>query len=363
MTLFLKLTAFLGILLIAQVLLSLSYDLRATGEADGPHLDLPGHLRVSVPDPDHYNAPPEVAAVQTYQRTNPIVGFAWQPSIDTSDGIVISWGDAPPGVVSTDEFGFVNSTAAIAQHRSGTPVDIVGLGASYMGGAQATFFDYFDLKGLFYYNLGQGRYTVPQFNAALQAYALPLKPKWIVYGLDEVSFLLIDDFEGWKRSGMDWFSYHGGSWCGPPRKSGFPHDQLHALGTLPHALYCAVERKVSKKSLVDLSEAQKRHLVDATRTCVLDAYHTACDNDIGFILLLIPSKTRMTSGPTAQNFLFERVVPDLQKSGMTIVDLREPFAAVEDPRSLYFAIDSHWNRHGVYIAAQEILRAVRGGRP
>jgi hypothetical protein len=357
-----KFTIFLLMLLLAQAILSLSYEVRPKGGAKGFAVDFFHLLRISIPDPDAYRAPAEILAIQQHQRIHRDLGFLWEPNIDTSDNVVIQWGDAPAGALCTDEFGFVNTAEAIAGRRAGMPVDIVGVGASYMGGAQGLFHEYFDLKGLSYYNLANNRFTIPQYNIALKAYALPMKPRWVVYGLNEVSFLMIDDFGAWKKSGKDWFAFHSGCWCGPPIRTGFPYDQLREINKPLLGLSAAIERKLFPSSLTDLSEARKKHLADATRDYVLDAYQTARQQGIGFILLLIPAKSRMVSGPSPQNFLFEQLLPQLASSGMTIVDLRKPFSQTEDPRSLYFAIDNHWNRQGIYIAAQEILRIIRKER-
>jgi len=214
---------------------------------------------------------------------------------------VLQWGDVPAGALSTDSFGFTNLPQAIALRKAGTPVDIVGVGASYMGGAQGLFHEYFWLKGLFYYNMAHGRFTLPLYNEAIRTAALPLKPRWIVYGLNEVSFHLIDDYEQWRRSGLDWFAFHSGSWCGPARKTGVPYDQLRAVWRPAFALYVAMEKKLSRKSLDRIDEKKKQRLIERSVYYVREAFELARANDVNFVVLFIPDKARMIGGPSPKN--------------------------------------------------------------
>jgi hypothetical protein len=221
-----------------------------------------------------------------------------------------------------------------------------------MGGAHSTLFEYFDLNGYTYHNMAHGRYTLPQYNVALHNYALQRKPKWLIYGLNEVSFALIPDYLQWKESGMDWFRFHSGSWCGPAIKTGFPHSLLQRWPRW-HRLYNAMMddmlRGAWNKSM------STSELVDKCEEYVLDAWHTAQQNDINFILLLIPTRNRMIVGPSATTKLFEKLIPRLKNQGVPMIDLEKNFRQVEDPATLYFQFDAHWNRTGVYRAAREIL--------
>lgn len=345
-TFFGKLLLFCILLLAAQTVISLDWSVERnleTGKAEA--------LRIGIPKP--YEPSQEILAIQQHQREHPELGFLWKPSIDTTDEVVVAWGDIPAGELTTGRFGFANSPSAIDMLRAGTPVDIVGVGASYMGGAQGLFHEYMALNGYYYYNMAHGRFTLPQYNIALERYAVELDPTWVVYGLNEVSFTLIPDFEGWRGSGLEWFDYHNGTWCGPTRKTGFPHDQLR-----PHPRLYRVYQSVIKSLLGGSAIGAKpspEEMVDKTFGYVHEAWQTARKHDIGFVLLLIPSRNRMIHGPSAATYLFEEIVPRLKQAGIPYIDLRKNYATVEDPSTLYFQFDAHWNRTGVYRAVREVL--------
>ncbi|NLG19128.1 MAG: hypothetical protein GX556_17530 [Fibrobacter sp.] len=355
----LKLFMFLVVLLALQAVISLDWQISpAKLASSGWCMNLFNLASVSIPDPDFYNAGPEIAFIQEHLKPHPSMGFLWKENIDTSDEVVIQWGDVPSGALSTDRFGFANVPEAIELSKTGRKVDIVGVGASFLAGAQGLFHEYFWIKDYFYYNMAQSRFTIPQFNAALLETALQLKPDWVVYELNEVSFVMIDDYENWKKSGINWFTYHCGSWCGPALKTGFPHDQLRRFARPLHGVYTSLNRKLFRPSL-DLKPAQKKKLVEKTINYIKEAHAAASEAGAGFILLCIPDKGRMINGPSPKYYLFEEVIPALKGTGINIIDLREPFSKADDPRQLYFQIDNHWNRQGIYIAAKEVLSVIR----
>ena len=43
-------------------------------------------------------------------------------------------------------------------------------------------------------------------------------------------------------------------------------------------------------------------------------------------------------------------MPLLRDDGIEVLDLKPVFAAEEDPRTLYFQVDAHWNGYGIYKA-------------
>jgi len=354
-----RFTAFLSLLLIAQTAISLLWEPDYGAPARAVFsLSLPGGWRVSLPDPDVRQMGPDIALLDSFVIPHPRCGFVWRPSIDTADNVVLQWGDLPSGALSTDRFGFINTPGAIALEKAGTPIDVIGVGASYMGGAAGTFHEYFWLKGLFYYNMAQGRYTLPLYNRVVTDLALPLKPRRILYGLNEVSHLLIDDCERWDKSGQDWMTFHSGSWCGPAIRSGFPYDQLRRWKPV-FALYVAIERTVVKKQMAQLDERQKTGLVEKSFGYIHEAWTATRAAGVEFTVLMIPEKGRALGGASPNLYFFERMEPLLREAGIQYVDLRAPFASADDPRDLYFAVDNHWNRNGIYLAAQEMMRFLR----
>jgi hypothetical protein len=337
------------VLLAAQVVISLDWEWERDLESGTIEA-----LKIAIPTP--YEPTPEVSAIQQYQREHSELGFLWKPSMDTADEVVIGWGDIPAGALTSDDFGFANSPDAIEMLRAGIPVDMVGVGASFMGGAQNLFHEYLALNGLFYYNMAHGRYTLPQYNIVLEEYALPLRPQWIVYGLNEVSFHLIPDFESWEKSGLSWFDYHSGTWCGPARKTGFPHDRLREYPRL-YRVYQSVMKSLFRGPRA-ADKPSREELLDKTYQYVVDAWKKARDAGSGFILLMIPGKQRMIQGPSPALYLFEELLPRLREAGVPLIDLRESYTKAEDPRMLYFRYDGHWNRTGVYMAAREVLEHI-----
>jgi hypothetical protein len=336
---------FILLVLILQIIVSMDWTIEhsmATGKAQA--------VRVGIPVP--YTPEPEIESIQKYQVEHPQLGFLWKPSVTVKDNLVVGWGDIPAGAISTDDIGFINSEEATRNAREGGAVDIIGIGASYIGGAQNLFYDYFALNGYSYHNLAQGRFTFPQYNVALEKYGLALKPKWVIYGVNEVSFTLIPDYEGWKTSGMGWFAYHSGTWCGPAITEGFPRDYLKKFPRINN-LYLGFMKKTFRGAFN--KKPSRKELVDKTEAYILDAWNTCRENGVGFIALLIPSKVRMVQGALPSLYLFEELLPRLKKKGVPYIDLRDDYRSVDDPSQLYFRQDAHWNGTGVYRAARQIL--------
>lgn len=349
-----KTMLFVGLILLMQALISLEYRVGAAREFVRGGVELFGLVNVSFPPAGGYEPTALVKQVQSHQELHPELGFVWEAGIDTSEEVVFQWADQDAAVLSTDERGFVNAPEAIARLEQGERPDIIGVGASFMQSAQSVLHEYLSLKGIFYYNMANQRYTIPQYNRAMEQYALPLKPHLIVYGLNEVSYTLIPDFEAWRQSGMDWFTYHSGTWCGPAIKTGFPHDRLRKYPRL-HGLYRAVADKLVPRSGGGRSRGG---LIERTGDYVLEAYDTARREGSAFVVLLIPSKQTVTT-PSTSSRLFDTLLPRLADAGVPVVDLRGDFAGMEDPLGLYYKMDGHWNRHGIMRAGRAIAGVVK----
>jgi hypothetical protein len=78
-------------------------------------------------------------------------------------------------------------------------------------------------------------------------------------------------------------------------------------------------------------------------------------NDVRFVVLLIPSKELALQGSSESGSVLEAVAAALRESDTPFVDLRESFAEREDPASLYYAVDGHWNRAGIDVAGRLLL--------
>jgi hypothetical protein len=93
---------------------------------------------------------------------------------------------------------------------------------------------------------------------------------------------------------------------------------------------------------------------------IVSGHDIAIQNGIRFLLLLVPSKQTALHGASREAEAFDALKPVLTDQGIAILDLREPFNEVEDPASLYYNLDGHWDKGGMRVAVDAILRALRG---
>lgn len=173
-------------------------------------------LRASFAD-TAYVPGQEIRAVQSYLKPHPRVGYLWKENLRPDKDRLLSWADEGGVGLSTDEVGFFNSPQAIQVRRSGHWPEIIGLGDSFMHNASFAFHDFFWQHGMFFYSMAMHRHCPPQYNLILKECALPIRPRWIVYGVFENDFTETTDFENWRTSGLNWFDYHSGTWYGPAR--------------------------------------------------------------------------------------------------------------------------------------------------
>jgi hypothetical protein len=285
------------------------------------------------------------------------LGFVWQRNVTPADSVIFEWADQGEFMLATDEFGFVNCPAAIEQRTQGEPVDIVAAGASFMQGANQIMYDFFSIFDMFYYNTATHRHTLPQYTIAAVEYAMPMKPRWIVYGVNEVAFGLIEDYEKWRASGKDWFSYHSGTWSGPPDR--------FTLCKAPGMGFC--------RPCQDLCFAMQRDMFGTPATSTWSdhqqlekalsylsaAAEEARKRGIGFVTLLIPGKQAAIYGSSPNDHLLDALGAELSRRDMRVLDLRPAFADADDPRELFYIIDGHWNKAGILLAARQLSEYLR----
>ncbi len=53
------------------------------------------------------------------------------------------------------------------------------------------------------------------------------------------------------------------------------------------------------------------------------------------------------------------LIDRIEAEGIAVVDLRKPFNASGNPRSLYYLDDGHWNKDGILTAARYIAQQYR----
>lgn len=299
----------------------------------------------------------EILAIQPHLRLDPRIGFTWNADVSADGNIVFEVADAEFKPLSTDPLGFINAPEAIAARAAGGPVDIIGLGDSFVEHAAHSFYTFFAVQGFTYYSMAIHRQAPPQYNIILEDNGLPLDPKWIVYGLFENDFRETEDFYSWKASGLDWFTFHSGTWCGAPLAqtalARFKDEHFSGYGGLVNAI--RTRFRGDKMSLSGPSALQ----VSRVREAVLRAAELAESSGARFLLLLIPSRATVVEGPTAESRAYDSVVEDLPAAGAAIIDLRDTFRAHPDPASLYYTLDGHWNGKGMDLAARAILGVLR----
>jgi len=300
----------------------------------------------------------EVMAVQQYLTLDPVIGFKWRPDISAERGIRFSINDMTTPALSTDSFGVINAPDAIALRAAGRPIDVVGLGDSFMEMAAAPFHDRFKKLGLAYYSLAIHRQCPPQYGAILKSWAAELKPRAVLYGLFENDFEETADYGSWRSSGVDWFAYHSGTWCGPPIGVSAIDRFLHTHARGWNAFGRVLLSKV-RGERISVSGPADRDMADVTAS-IRDAAAWADAAGVRFILVIIPSKQTAAGSDTRESRAYDAVLAALGNRSIEVVDLRAAFRSHPDPASLYYVVDGHWNAAGVALAGDEILKRFEG---
>ncbi len=308
-----------------------------------------------------YTPRAEVAVIQQYLALNDAIGFTWFPDIDFGKHIVLGNSDVELDPLSTDEFGFWNHPEAIAERRSGHAIDVIGLGDSFMEHATFPFFEMFREHNLSYYSMAIHRQCPPQYSTILNDYALANKPKWVILGLFENDFSETTDYDDWRRTDLDWFSYHSGTWCGPSlgvdKKERFAKVYLKGWYAFYRVLYAKVRGERMSIGGPTPYEMSRVH------ECVLQAVLTARNHGARLMLVLIPSKATTLNGLTKEAECYDELMLNLKEYAIPTVDLRPIFRSHPNPSSLYYEKDSHWNREGIRVAGAEILEKMEVQTP
>ena len=302
---------------------------------------LVNHYRIRAMRRDQYR---KIQVVQRYLVLNDDVGFLWKPNQSVALVEKDRWlnarleGIPPEPPLAIDDYGFPNNPAAIEALKTNTP-DIIGLGDSFIHNGANLFFRFFQKHGYFYYNMAMHRQCPPQYNAILARYAINHRPKHILYGVYVNDFEETEDFRQWKQSGLDWFTYHSGIWCGPPVKSKGAREPVTAK-----------DRDATLRDVLG---------------CILNANELCRTNGIELTLMLIPSKdyvvSKCRSDPYETTF-YDTLQNDASRAGIRVIDLRDIFVMENNPASLYWKLEGHWSHHGMDVAATVYLRALQAAR-
>jgi len=171
----------------------------------------------------------------------------------------------------------------------------------------------------------------PQYNIILSRYALPLRPRMVIYGVFENDFYELQDYQSWRKSGLDWFTYHSGYWCGPPAGES---SLLRPKG------YLALYRAILPASF---AERRAQGIIDAALKDVcadlLEAGRMCDAAGARLLVLLIPGKETLFRGLKRPGACFDQIKGLLTDRKMDVMDLRPIILAHPQPRLLYYRVE------------------------
>ncbi len=315
-------------------------------------------LRLRYAEPVR-KTPPVVAEVMPLLRADARLGFTWEPKVSAERGILFKNADIVYEPLTTDEFGVWNAPEAMARRMAGESVQVLGLGDSFMEMSAPGFHRAFAEHGRLYYSLAIHRQAPPQYLRLLQDPGIAMNPDIVLIGLFENDFLETEDFDAWTQSGMDWFTYHSGTWFGPPPIADplrrFAHSWLRGYTGLANVIRVRVRGE--RMSVTGPSDRQITRMIECLAQAAALAKERGCD----LWLILIPSKPTARGEPTPESAAFDRVVEALSSNIAGVVDLRAVFQAHSDPASLYYREDGHWNNTGIALAADIVLKQLETG--
>ncbi len=344
-----KMLIFAMLALAAQVLVSFNYTVMPSPLTHRSILDKVRSLSVEWPRLNVYRPDSQVMLFQQNMKIHPKMGFLFRENLGRTQPLEVKWADQAASTLITDELGFVNSQYALEAKREGKHIQIIGVGSSFMQGAAGKFHEFFWAKGIFYYNMATPRQTLPQFTTAVKEFAIKEKPNWILYDLNETSFELIQDYENWSRSGMDWFTYHSGTWCGPPKRPGLPYlDRFPKM----EALYYGIRRRVAPE--MPIPKASDKDNVRKALGYIVEAYEAARAQGIRFLVVVIPGRETSMYGKAERWKNIGTLLPLLEKANVPVLNLLDTFAKEDDPQALYYQVDAHWNEYGILKASMTI---------
>lgn len=304
-----------------------------------------------------------VRFAMNHLRTDKEAGFLWKKNLRVGVEENPGWYDQERFPLITDEHGFFNPLEAINRQQAGTPVDIIGLGDSFMHGAAYEFYEYFKDKGFFYYNMSMSRHSPPQYNIILKKYALPLRPRWILYGIYENDFDETVDFENWQESHSDWFAFHSGTWFGPAVKLPLWRALLEKYTPGISMLEKRVRRQFGwgqpSYQRVQGRSLSRQQKAENVYRYIEEAYAMANDAGISFLCLIIPVRDVDARGRSIHDAKYDYILHKLKQNNIPTLDLRPAFNNQPDRKQLFYKMDGHWNREGMKVASQLILKEMK----
>ena len=293
-----------------------------------------------------------VMAIQELLVLDDLLGFHWKENVDASEGILFIDQDSETWPLSTDNHGFINPPNVLEKKKIDEPIQIVGIGDSFMEHAAYYVTDYFSARGLNYYNLAIHRQSPPQYLDIVRTYVNPINPKVVLLGITENDMNEIDDYLSWRESGLDWFTFHSGTWCGPPLRSTPLLRTWDNMFPGYNSFFTLLENKAPALTKLRTKEV-KNDNAELTYWLELIQNETI-ENKQNLIVLFIPSKESVMIERTAENLAFERAIAYCQENNIRYIDLHPIFREHENPPSLYYPINGHWNGDGIKVALEKV---------
>ncbi len=304
------------------------------------------------------NPPKEVTAIQDLLVLDDDLGFHWRENISPSEGIRLTEQDSETWPLSTDANGFINPPQVIEKRQQGEPVQVVGLGDSFMEHAAYYITDFFSERGLNYYNLAIHRQSPPQYLDILRTYAQPLRPEIVLLGITETDLDEINDYLNWRESGLDWFTFHSGTWCGRPVQSSpilRARDRYFPGYT---ALFSLVEDRAPglAKFTPSIHPSDARGGASTVEFWLDEINQETTRNDQLLVVLMIPTRDSVLAQTTPEHTAFSSIMQYCSDQNIPYLDLHAVFRNHENPLSLYYAVNGHWNGNGINIAMNELVK-------
>ena len=308
------------------------------------------------------------------------LGYRYRPDLDVDYQCDLR---RPPVRLVTDAQGFRNR-APLAK------ADAVVLGDSFADQAYPVWVEAFAARGLVLYNLATQRYATPHYPLAYRRYGGEKDAPFTVVAFSMNDFWELLDFEGWRESGLDWFTFHGGTYGGEPidgRTSRTLRERTRRL--LERSVLFTLVDQFHKRltyygkdegGLVAFAPAyylgrgitEDAPIFRKSLEAILTVEGLAAERGSRLIVYLVPTKEQVhfetcpvLPGDTRERFRdeingpYDRLAAALRSEGVICIDDRERFReAAARGETLYPRHDQHWNDRGARLAAEAILNRI-----
>jgi len=308
------------------------------------------------------------------------LGFRYRPNLDIDFQCDQR---LPPIRLVTDDAGFRNR-ARIEK------ADVIMLGDSFADQAYPVWVEAFESRGLALYNLATQRYTTQHYHLAYRSHGAGKGARYVVVAFFMNDFWELPDFDRWRESGLDWFTFHGGTYGGEPIDRDLSLQQrarrllersvLFSLIDLSykhltyHGKYKGVRTTFApayfvRRGINEGSPAFRKtidnimaiEVLSRERSSRIIVYLVPCKEHVLFEFCPLPPGFTRESFHEELNGPYDLLSATLADKGVICIDDRERFRETSARgEQLYPDNDLHWNEQGARVAADSILEAIAG---